>query len=118
MSTKKAEPVGLFDAFLEPFELKQQSIPKAKRAPLRLFLVLELKAGRWAQRDEVLAANLTSAGEVALEARGRRDAVWSFPIKGAAIARTAKGRPLPRSTAPTFAVIDPELAKPADLPTA
>lgn len=120
MSAKKAEPAGLFDGFLEPFELKQQSIPKAKRAPLRVFLILEpsleyraaLAKGRhygvpaWRQVDEVLAANLTTAGAVALEARGKKSAPWAFPKKGAAVAKLGRQR---------FAVIDPTLLKVDDL---
>lgn len=98
---------GLFDDFAEPFTLQQQSIPKAKRDPLRLFLVLEPFGAEWRQTDEVLAANLTTAGAVALEAIGKRSAVWSFPRMGAAVAKIGRQR---------VAVIDPELVKPADLP--
>jgi len=104
---------GLFDDFAQPFALQQQSIPKPPRGPLRLLLRLELRGKTWRQTDDVLARSLTDAAESALMMGGHRRApVWSFPVKGAAVANVAaRGSGITR-----VAVIDPELATLNDLP--
>lgn len=130
MTAKKRAPAsgaaGLFDDMAgAPLELRQQTIPAAKRGDLHLFLILapnaahvravDNKPGRpaylkrepaWRQTDEVLARNLMDAAGVALEARGWSDAYWRHPKRGAVIGSRGRDK---------FAVIDPRELKASEL---